>query len=64
MSSYLSIIATIGLSGTITEIETCNIFVTMDIFLKDVFRPFFCRNISFLRFASLEIASRIILAFT
>ena len=41
MSSYPSIIATIGLSGTVTEIETCNISLTMAIFLKDVFRPFF-----------------------
>ena len=41
ISSYLWIIVTIGLSGTVTEIETCNIFVTMVTFLKDVFRPFF-----------------------
>ena len=40
MSSYLCIIVTIGISGTVTEIKTCNIFVTIITFLKDVFRPF------------------------
>ena len=39
MSSYLSIIVTIDLSGTITE--TCNIFVTIVAFSKDVFREYF-----------------------
>ena len=41
ISSYLQKIVTIGLSGTVTEIQTCNIFVTMVTFLKDVFCPFF-----------------------
>ena len=41
ISSYLGIIVTIGLSGTVTEIQTCNIFVTMVTFLKDVFHLFF-----------------------
>ena len=39
MSFYLCIIVTIGLSGTVTEIKTCKIFVAMVTFLKDVFRP-------------------------
>ena len=39
MSSYLCIIVTVGLSGTVTKIQTCNIFVTIFTFLKDVFRP-------------------------
>ena len=47
MSSYLSIIATIGLSGTFTEIRTCNISVTMATFFKDVLSHFFEGTYSF-----------------
>ena len=64
MSSYLCIIVTIGISSTVTEIYTCNNFVTMVTFSKDIFRPFFVGTYRFYDLDSLEITSRIILVFT
>ena len=42
------IIVSIGLSGTVTEIYTCNIFVTMVTYLKYVFRKYFSGSIIFM----------------
>ena len=41
MSSCLSIIVTIGLSGTSTEIQTCNIFVYHGYIFEKRFSPNF-----------------------